>query len=117
MTTMKPEELLEALSADMVKQLIELRATLKTELEETILQTVQKTMEAAQAQAGSESKDGEDGSVHPPGLCKDQGCQVCREAVRAHSLAFLASIEERVPGTKEKLAQWELMHSPVEIVS
>lgn len=116
MATMKPGELLEALSEDMAKQLKDFQESLLAELGTRMEQMIQKSAEAAQDQAqkqdGSESKDG---SKHPAGLCDAVECRDCQAALDKAKLALLHKVEERVPGTKEKLAEWEVMHSPVDV--
>ena len=53
---------------------------------------------------------------HPAGMCGKDGCQFCLEQRQSITLDVLARIEERVPGTREAIAIWELRHEPIEIV-
>ena len=52
---------------------------------------------------------------HQPGLCRQSDCQHCLDARNAVRLDILNKIEERVPGTRESLAHWELMNSTITI--
>lgn len=53
---------------------------------------------------------------HPPGLCQTDECQSCRDERNKVTLTTVNKIEERLPGTREKLAHWELMNSKLAIV-
>jgi len=44
---------------------------------------------------------------HPPGGCKENHCTAgCRDYLLAESARFLNKVEERVPGTKDRLAEF-----------
>lgn len=52
---------------------------------------------------------------HQPGLCRQSDCQHCLDARNVVRLDILNKVEDRVPGTRESLAHWELMHSTINI--
>ena len=54
---------------------------------------------------------------HPVGLCQDDDCHVCRQQREEITWNALMKIEERVPGTRDAVAEWQLMHTPIEIIA
>ena len=54
---------------------------------------------------------------HPAGLCDDDECRLCQKQRQEITWDALNKIEDRVPGTKEKIAEWQLMHMPIEIIA
>jgi hypothetical protein len=53
--------------------------------------------------------------THAPGFCNETECEGCREQKHDIAVEVLNHIEEKVPGTKAALHQWEYMNSPVTI--
>ena len=53
---------------------------------------------------------------HPARMCNNNDCQTCLEQRQSLTLDVLARIEERVPGTREAIATWELRNTPITIV-
>ena len=54
---------------------------------------------------------------HPAGLCDDDGCRLCQKQREEITWNALMKIEERVPGTRDAVAEWQLMHTPIEIIA
>ena len=54
---------------------------------------------------------------HPAGLCDDDGCRPCQKQREDITWQALQKIEERVPGTRDAVAEWQLMHTPIEIIA
>ena len=54
---------------------------------------------------------------HPAGLCDDDGCRLCQKQREEITWQALQKIEERVPGTRDAVAQWQLMNTPIEIIA
>ena len=54
---------------------------------------------------------------HPAGLCDDDGCRLCQKQREEITWQALQKIEERVPGTRDAVAHWQLMHTPIEIIA
>ena len=54
---------------------------------------------------------------HPAGLCDDDGCRLCQKQREAITWQALQKIEERVPGTRDAVAQWQLMNTPIEVTA
>ncbi len=54
---------------------------------------------------------------HPAGLCDDDGCRLCQKQREAITWQALEKIEERVPGTRDAVAQWQLMNTPIEVTA
>ena len=52
---------------------------------------------------------------HPAGLCDDDECRICQKQRDEITLKTLQKIEERVPGTRDAVAEWQLMNMPIEI--
>ena len=50
---------------------------------------------------------------HPFGFCHDDDCQPCRVERNRIGVDVLNKVEERIPRTKELLADWELMNTPL----
>ena len=53
---------------------------------------------------------------HPPRFCDDGDCETCTDGKNKVRGEMLSEIEDRVPGTRERLEHWELMHTIIEIV-
>ena len=54
---------------------------------------------------------------HPAGLCDDDGCRPCQKQRADITWQALQKIEERVPGTRDAVAQWQLMNTPIEVTA
>ena len=54
---------------------------------------------------------------HPAGLCDDDGCRLCQKQRADITWQALQKIEERVPGTRDAVAQWQLMNTPIEVTA
>ena len=54
---------------------------------------------------------------HPAGLCDEDGCRLCQKQREEITWQALQKIEERVPGTRDAVAQWQLMHTPIVIIA
>ena len=54
---------------------------------------------------------------HPAGLCDDDGCRLCQKQREEITWRALQKIEERVPGTRDAVAEWQLMNTPIEIIA
>ena len=52
--------------------------------------------------------------AHPVGLC--QNCGTCVRQSQELKWDALEKIEERAPGTKERVALWQLNNTPLDIV-
>jgi len=53
---------------------------------------------------------------HPVGLCNNNECRVCPEQRNRITWDALQKVEERVPGTRDQMAQWTLDNTPTELV-
>ena len=54
---------------------------------------------------------------HPADLCDEDGCRLCQKQREEITWQALQKIEERVPGTRDAVAQWQLMHTPIVIIA
>ena len=81
-----------------------------TELIGHVRELAQRTAPVA---AGTRTQD--ERSQHPHGICQDEQCQPCMNARNNIRLDTLNKIEERIPGVKEQLKDWEVMNSPITI--
>ena len=54
---------------------------------------------------------------HPAGLCDDDGCRLCQKQREEITWQALQKIEERVPGTRDAVAEWQLMNTPIEVTA
>ena len=54
---------------------------------------------------------------HPAGLCNDDGCRLCQKQREEITWQALQKIDERVPGTRDAVAEWQLMNTPIEVTA
>ena len=54
---------------------------------------------------------------HPAGLCDEDSCRLCQKQRADITWQALQKIEERVPGTRDAVAEWQLMNTPIEVTA
>ena len=111
---MQPEELLEKIT--------QLLGEHQTQTEAKLSQAVTELTggdEPAEAYVAklAEALDGILTTRHPGGMCEKDDCQLCIEQRQTITLDVLARIEERVPGTREAIANYELRNTPIEVTA
>jgi len=52
---------------------------------------------------------------HPPGLCRERNCGPCQDERNQIIMDTVNKIEERAPGTRQLIAEWEVMNQQITI--